>query len=208
MSEPDEDSIASGLRSGSTTAWCALYDRHAEGVWRLVARRMGSSRSDVADVVQETFLAAARSARGYDASRGSLWVWLSGIARRHVALHFRAQQRHQRLYAVDGRPAIERERMVAWLENRTPQPPAELDRIETIELVRGALVELPDEYAALLARRYFDGEAVDALAADDACTATAIRSRLARARRAFRRVFVTLAPSLADPALMAEENDD
>jgi RNA polymerase sigma-70 factor (ECF subfamily) len=208
MSEPDEEKIACGLRSGNTTAWCALYDRHAEGVWRLVARRMGSSRSDVADVVQETFLAAARSARGYDASRGTLWVWLAGIARRHVALHFRAQQRNQRLYAVDGRAPIERERIVAWLENRSPQPPDETQRAETAELVRAALVELPDEYAALLARRYFDGVAVDEMAASAACTTTAIRSRLARARRAFRRVFVALAPSLADPALMAEENDD
>ena len=33
----------------------------------------------------ETMLAAARSARTYDASKGTLWVWLWGIARMQVA---------------------------------------------------------------------------------------------------------------------------
>lgn len=197
MTDPDEHGIACGLRSGSTTAWCALYDRHAEGVWRLVARLMGASQSDVADVVQETFLAAARSARGYDAARGSLGVWLSGIARRHVALHFRGERRHRRLHADDGRPAIERQRIIAWLENRTSRPPDELAHAETTELVRATLVELSDEYATLLARRYFDEAPVEHLASTAGCTETAIRSRLARARRAFRQAFVALVPSEA-----------
>jgi RNA polymerase sigma-70 factor, ECF subfamily len=208
MNEQDEHDIACGLRSGSTTAWCALYDRHAEDVWRLVARLMGSSQSDVADVVQETFLAAARSAHGYQAARGSLWVWLSGIARRQVALNFRVRRRNQRLYTENGRPAIERERIIAWLENRSTEPLQELARAETIEFVRATFVELPEEYADILVLRYLDGVTVDELAVLDQSTKTAIRSRLARARHAFRRVFLTLAPSLRDVVLPVESNDE
>jgi RNA polymerase sigma-70 factor (ECF subfamily) len=201
MTDPDEQEIACGLRSGSTTAWCALYDRHAEGVWRLVARQMGGSSSEVADVVQETFLAAARSAHGFDAARGSLWGWLSGIARRHVALHWRMRKRQQRLYEADGRPALERERIMAWLENRAIRPPDAMILAETADLVRTALVDLPDEYAALLTQRYCDDEPVEHLAGAAGSTATAIRSKLARARRAFREAFAAVAPShcLLDP---------
>ncbi len=208
MSQPDDAEIACGLRTGSTTAWCALYDRHAAAVWRLVARLMGGSRSEVADVVQETFLAAAKSARGYDASRGSLWVWLGGIARRQVAHYFRSRQRQRKLHEADGRPAIERERIVAWLENRTSRPPEELARTETAELVRAAIADLPDEQAALLVERYIEDTSVEVMAAAAACTDTAMRSRLARARRAFRNVFVGLAPSLAPKSLVADGVDD
>ncbi len=94
--EQPEQQIARGLRDGQTDAWRALYDAYARQVWRVVARQMGPDAADVADVVQETFLAAARSARQYDPVRGSLWMGLCGIARRHVARHYRSRQRHGR----------------------------------------------------------------------------------------------------------------
>ena len=94
MDEQQERELARGLRQGEVMAWRALYDAFAERVWRTVARLMGPGSADVADVVQETFLAAARSARTYDPDRGTLWLWLWGIARRHVAVHYRKENRH------------------------------------------------------------------------------------------------------------------
>src|SRR5689334_16886337 len=96
----DEQDLSRRLRAGSAPAWQALYDAHAEPVWRLVARWLGPNAADVADVVQETFLAAARSAGTYHPDRGSVWNWLCGIARRHVALHYRKQERQARLKAA------------------------------------------------------------------------------------------------------------
>ncbi len=63
MDNQEEQSIAQGLTEGKEDAWRALYDAYSRHVWRYVARRMLPESSDVADVVQETFLAAARSAR-------------------------------------------------------------------------------------------------------------------------------------------------
>src|SRR5437868_14526716 len=97
MDDQQECDIARGLRAGDAEAWRSLYDAYAARVWQAVARLMGPESADVADVVQETFLAAARSARTYDASRGSLWLWLWGIARRHVAIYYRKEKRHDRL---------------------------------------------------------------------------------------------------------------
>ena len=88
----DHEQLARGLAAGSTAAWHQLYDAFSEAVWRCVARRVGPHAAEVADIVQETFLAAARSARTFDPARGSLWAWLSGIARRQAALHFRRKQ--------------------------------------------------------------------------------------------------------------------
>jgi len=184
--------------SGKAEAWYAQYDEHAESVWRLVARLVGSARADVADIVQETFLAAARSFDQFDATRGTPRAWLCGIARRQTAIHYRRKQRHERLLTGEGRPAVERERIVDWLEGRQETPPDLLTRAETIDAVRFALVSLSEPHAAALTARYFDGVDVEQMARDEGCGTSAIRSRLARAKQAFRRAFVAIAPCAAD----------
>jgi RNA polymerase sigma-70 factor (ECF subfamily) len=189
MSDQHEAAIAQGLRAGETDAWRALYDRHARQVWRLAARLMGPVSADVADVVQETFLAAARSARNYDASRGSLWMWLSGIARIQVASHYRREKRAARSSSVDGHLAAGSEQIVRWLEGGRPSPPEALAAAELSSLVRTTLAGLPTQYETLLITRYLDGVAVEYIAEQEGTSATAVRSRLARARRAFRRAF-------------------
>ena len=65
---------------------------YAEPLWRNISRLVGSDSAVVADIVQETFLAAARSAKNFDPHRGSLWVWLWTIAKRQVAQYYRKQK--------------------------------------------------------------------------------------------------------------------
>ncbi len=200
MEEGQQRDIARGLRQGNTEAWHRLYDAYSRRVWGSVARQMGSHSADVADVVQETFLAAARSARNYDASRGSLWLWLSGITRRHVALHFRKQSRHDRLKRAGDRFGPESVRIVHWLENREAAPGDALAAAELSAMVRATLTELPTDYETLLTAKYFDGATVEQIAGLRNCTSTAVRSKLARARRAFRRAFAKPATSSRNAA--------
>lgn len=189
MDDPREQEVARGLLAGKTEAWRALYDMYARRVWRSVARTMGHESSEVADVVQETFLAAARSARSYDASRGSLWVWLSGIARNHVALHFRKQSRQHRLVKQGDRSAAARVQITHWLQNREAPPGDALDGAELSAMVRSTLSALPADYETLLTAKYLDGATVEQIAGLENRSSVAVRSRLARARRAFRRAF-------------------
>jgi len=184
MLDQDELLIVQGLRRGQADAWTALYDAHAERVWRGVARLLGAGSADVADVVQETFLAAARSAATFDPACGRLWPWLWGIARRHVALHYRKENQRHRL-----RQAAE-----AWAAagNGRPTPPdvhAALENAERLLLVRVTLAELSDDYEMLLTAHYLDGETVEQIAARERNTESAVRSRLARARQAFKHAF-------------------
>jgi RNA polymerase sigma-70 factor (ECF subfamily) len=174
--DPPDLQLSLGLRDGRPEAWRSLYDAYAVRVWRAVARRV-TSPADVADVVQETFLAAARSARTYDADRGPVWAWLWGIARLHIALHYRKQDQRDRLLqaraaltAVDGQPDL-------------------IVIAEQAVLVRAALAELPDDYECLLTARYLDGETVESIARREGSTEVAIRSKLARARQAFRTAY-------------------
>ena len=188
MDDAGTREVIRGLREGSPEAWRVLYDAHAERVWLGVARRLGPQASDVADVVQETMLAAARSARSFDESKGTLWQWLWGIAQMQIALHFRRQKRHERKYAGEWL-AASRGRLARWLEGSGESPTDLLESAELAECVRDTLHELPDDYELLLAAKYLDGESVEQIAVRERTTSVAVRSKLARARQAFRRAF-------------------
>jgi RNA polymerase sigma-70 factor, ECF subfamily len=203
MDPHDEREIARGLRAGQASAWHALYSAHAEAIWRLVARLMGPAAADVSDVVQEVFLAAARTAAKFDPERGTLALWLGGIARNHVAMYFRKRRSGVDGLVVSGRWSAEQDEeasneAVRWLESRETAPPEAAASGELATLVRSTLTELPEDYETILSARYFDGVTVEELAGIENCTAVAIRSRLARAREAFRASFGRLAASLIE----------
>ena len=184
MDATQEQAISQGLRAGSAEAWRALYDAYAERTWRLAARWIGPQQADVADVVQETFLAAARTAAGFDPAKGSVWTWLCGILHQHVALHYRRREQQQRLKVVaEERPPPD-----------DPSAGSLLAAKELAGLVRSALSELPSEYGQLLSAKYLDGCSLEEIAGQTLCSPAAVSSKLARAREAFRRVFARLCP--------------
>jgi RNA polymerase sigma-70 factor (ECF subfamily) len=189
MDEQQERVVVQGLRAGKTEAWQALYEAYAERVWRSVARLLGPNPADVADVVQETLLAAARSATTFDSGRGALWLWLWGIARRQVALHLRKQQRHDRLRQAGAWLATSNGRLLSWLDGHEPSPPDALAAAELVTLVRATLSELPEDYETVLTAKYLDGESVEVIARRERSSESAVRSKLARARQAFRLAF-------------------
>ena len=76
MDKQTASDLTNGLQKGDAEAWSRLYETFAESVWLNVARLTGTETNVVGDIVQETFLAAARSARGFDPKRGSLQNWL------------------------------------------------------------------------------------------------------------------------------------
>jgi RNA polymerase sigma-70 factor (ECF subfamily) len=190
MDDRQEREVAQGLRQGRPEAWQALYEAYAEQVWRAVARLLGSDAADVADVVQETFLAAARGAAAYDPTRGSLWMWLWGIARNHVALHRRKQGQFDRLRRAGAWLASGDGAVLGYLRGRdSPLPEEALASAELATLVRATLTDLPDEYGLLLTAKYLDDLPVEDIARQTRSTSSAVRSKLARARQAFREAF-------------------
>ena len=174
-----ERSIAAGLRAGDADAWARLHDEYAPRVWRTVARLLGGCEGAVADVVQETFLAAAKSARGFDPARGPLWAWLWGIARTQTLLHLRKSARHAR----------EKVHYPRGWDDPTREPLDELLLRESADLVRLTLLELPPEYGRILSAKYLLDASLDDIAAAERLSVVATRSKLARAREAFRASF-------------------
>ncbi len=184
--------VAEGLRGGSREAGAALYAHYSDDVWRYAARLLGADAAAVADVVQETFLAAARSAGGFDAARGSLWSWLAGIAHRQVALYWRDAARAARVKKLAEQGALE---VRQWLESAEANGAASNDTAaknvstDAADVVRSVLAELPAEYAALLTAKYLDERTLLQLAEQFGGSVEAMKSKLARARGEFRGKF-------------------
>ena len=191
--------VIHGLREGRREAWTALYRGYSGDVWRYVARLVGAQSADVADVVQETFLAAAHTARNFDSAKGTLWSWLTGIAHRQAALAARRQHRATRVLQIAERGLLNnvpREDMPSDVESIW-------ERQELAEVVRWSLAELSPEYAALLIGKYLDDHSLETLSQQWGGSIEAAKSKLARARREFRDVFERVTRSslsISDPA--------
>ena len=82
----DDDDLVGRVAAGDDTALRELFGRHAP--WLAARLRAVLPAADVEDVLQETFLAAWRGARGYR-PQGACGGWLWGIARRQAALLLR-----------------------------------------------------------------------------------------------------------------------
>jgi RNA polymerase sigma-70 factor (ECF subfamily) len=196
MDKNVEKAIAQGLQQGSQQAWLQLYEAYAGPVWRNVSRLTGGDPTTVGDIVQETFLAAARSARNFNAGRGTLWVWLCTIARRRIALYYRKQkpqivldQARQWWFGLDGEK-------FDWIDTKADMPPDILESKELALLVRLALRRLPADYQTLLLSKYVDNRSVAQIAEQTNCSQIAIRSKLVRARKAFRKAFKRITSSM------------
>jgi RNA polymerase sigma-70 factor (ECF subfamily) len=190
VSECDEKSIAKGLRRGDRRAWEALYHAYAEKIWVMISRQVGTGSTDVADLVQATFLAAAKSASQYDPDRGVMWQWLSGIARNQIALYYRKRLRQGEMEVALERVSLDGDQWNDWVDGRIELPLEILQSEELAAVVRWTLANLNPEYEVLLVEKYIDGVSMETMASKAGLTLSALSSKLARARRAFRDAFL------------------
>jgi RNA polymerase sigma-70 factor, ECF subfamily len=162
----EEMRLLKRLQAGDEWAFETLYSRHMPPVYRY-ALRMTGSQSDADDVVQESFLALIRNARGYDPERGELRSYLYGLARRLI------------LRRLPSEPPMNHD---------TPEPAVEddpferLDLEQRLELVRAAVASLPAGYREVVVLCDLEEMAYADAAVTMGCAVGTVRSRLHRAR--------------------------
>jgi RNA polymerase sigma-70 factor (ECF subfamily) len=152
------------------------YDQVAPRVYAYLVSRC-SSAVVAEELTQQTFIAAVRQAATYD-GRDDAVPWLIGIARHHLASHFRTLEREER----------RRERMVLR-ELTVMDEGREWAQVRRRDSVARALRSLPAMQRAVLVLRFFDGLAVREIAAEIGRSESAAESLLGRARIAFERAY-------------------
>ena len=129
------EAVASGDEGALTT----LIDRYAASVHAYLLRHSGS-REDADDLLQETWVRVARSARSFDTAR-RFRSWIYGIATNLTRDLFRRRMTRERA-----------------LRDLATQPSASprADSVDRGEL-REHIAELPENMRAVLLLRYYEG---------------------------------------------------
>jgi RNA polymerase sigma-70 factor (ECF subfamily) len=178
---PDRDAeMLERLRDGDNTAMAELYDRYFDRVYSLVFNQVDRNKEIAEDIVQETFLAALKSAKGFK-GRSSAYTWLCSIAYHKVADHYRRQSR-------------ERKRMVSGIDvdtvddeenpGRQPQPDSLIESAETRQVVNDALSRLPWDYRQVLILKYVEEMSVQEISQVMDRSPKSIEGLLTRSRKA------------------------
>ena len=185
---------------GDRDAIGRFYDAHVDGLYTFVFFRVGRDATIAEDVVQETFARAITRQADYDAERGTVGSWLTVLSRNVIRDHLKAHRRSDELASAwDRIDATLAQTFGAMAEQ--PLPGEVLERAETRDLVHMATANLPEQYRAVLTRKYIDGESLETLSRELGISIDATKSLLARARRAFRDVFATLSDTfVASPS--------
>jgi RNA polymerase sigma-70 factor (ECF subfamily) len=182
MSEYDDRSDAELLDTAARnpSAFGALYDRHAAGIYRW-ARSTGLSDADALDLVSELFARAWISRKRFrDPGDGDAAPWLFGIARNLVASH-------RRRGSIEAR-ARTRLRMPLADDFTTDGIDARLDAVARGPALERALDALPAAQRSAVRLRVVDGLDYPAIARQLSCTETTARKwvsvglRVARVR--------------------------
>ncbi|MDX2052922.1 MAG: sigma-70 family RNA polymerase sigma factor [Polyangiaceae bacterium] len=95
----DEELVAR-MQRGDRAALALLYTRHAPAVLALVRAIVGDS-AESEDVLHDVFLEAWRHVSSYEASRGSVKVWLSVRARSRSLDRLKSKRRRRDVLAAE-----------------------------------------------------------------------------------------------------------
>jgi RNA polymerase sigma-70 factor, ECF subfamily len=161
---------------GDAVAWELLFESAYEQVAQYILWRAARQQHLADEVQQETWLVAARKVANFDATRGSFFHWVCGIAANVMRNQLRSEaRRHKRYAPLQGGEAKE-----------------EAEENQDAERVALALSQLPEHYEVALRAKYVEHLTVFELAQQLGQTPKAVESLLTRARQAFREMYLEL----------------
>ncbi|MBI3948203.1 MAG: sigma-70 family RNA polymerase sigma factor [Armatimonadetes bacterium] len=173
----DDDKLARAVARGDTDAWDRFFDRYSAWAYRFAYHHLDRSHADAEDLCADILMTAARSLHRFDARRGTLDLWVLGLARHRLARFCRRRRRDLPLI-----PEI----LDAEESESGPSTDDLLEAMVTRDAVNRALASLPERQARALVGKYVEGYTVEELARLLGATPKAVESLLSRARAAFR----------------------
>ncbi|MGE0433380.1 MAG: RNA polymerase sigma factor [Planctomycetota bacterium] len=201
-----EEAMAAGVLAGDDLAIQSFHDTYARRLFQFFYVRVGRSRQDAEDLLQDTLVAAIH---GLTTRRGEsrLWTWLMSVARRKLVDFYRARARRP-AFASYGGGLDEDDGTGAGgggggqsllaggarlFERLVDQDVLErLSReVDLPRLVRASITRLTPAQQDLLIGMYDEGLTVKDLADRHGLSLKAAESALYRAREAFKTHFAT-----------------
>lgn len=187
VSRSDEQDRADMLRlcKGDDAALNNLMGRHGPRVFNYLLRSL-QNEDDASDLAQETFVRVFKHCRRFDANK-NFSVWLYTIASNLVRTKFRYRTRHPTVPldadADTNHPTF---RNADTLAESAPGPSESLQTLETVDAIRLAIADLPEELRTPLILFEYEELSHAEIGSILNCSPKAVESRLYRARRKLR----------------------
>lgn len=170
----EDTKLVQACRSGDVRAFEVIVSRYQALVCAITYSAVGQ-RDISEELAQETFIQAWRKLDQLK-EPGKFRSWLCSIARSIVCNHIRAQKRSPVVYGeIEDLPADKRE-----------HPEEQFVRQEEEEMIRTALMQLPEEYREPLVLFYRQEQSTRQVAEMMGLEETTVRTRLHRGRQMLR----------------------
>lgn len=176
-----ESHVIEQLRRRNPDGLAAAYDKYSRAAFALFVR-ITHDKLAAEDLLQELFLRLWNRGREFDASKGTLGVWIMSIARNMAIDHVRSAQTRfsTRLRSIDHIDAL--------LLRHDPSGPE--SRIHDVRTIREAFAALGADEKRVIELAYFEGfsqsEIAERLEQPLGTVKSRMRSALERLRKAIK----------------------
>jgi RNA polymerase sigma-70 factor (ECF subfamily) len=189
-SEEEERALVEAAQKGSAQAYAEIIERYHARVYGIIYRMCGPQ--DAEDLTQDVFVRALRALRRFQfQGQASLRTWLYRIAVNSAINELRRRGRRKALHG----PSLEElqdseggggERV---LPDYSQVPSVLVEREELRRAVHQTLAQLSPKHRAVLVLVDLEGLPYEQAASIVGCPLGTLKSRLARARTVFARLF-------------------
>jgi RNA polymerase sigma-70 factor (ECF subfamily) len=182
ISTTDEAQLVKDLRDGNPNAVTELYNAYADRIYSLVFNQVGRNHEVAQDIVQETFVAALKSAAKFR-GQSKVYTWLCSIANKKVSDFYRRQKRQTK---YESQKALELDQTGS--NTLTPDLG---ESEEKHEAAKQALFSLPVHYRQVLMLKYIEEMPVLEISQIMGRSPKSIEGLLTRARKELRAKLAT-----------------
>ena len=165
------------IKKGDNDAVTDLYNKYVNRIYSMILNQVDRDRETAQEILQETFIAAVRSA-GKFRGKSEVYTWLCSIASKKVADFYRRKKRESKYrseYVIDPEVIGDTNLSIADLSESR----------ETRINIRQNLFSLPLAYRQVLVLKYVEGFQVSEISDILQRSPKSVEGLLTRARKAF-----------------------
>ena len=180
----NEQQLVSRARAGDDSAFAQLMQDNEKRVYNLTLRMTGNPE-DAMDLAQETFLNAWRGLKFFKGD-SAFSTWVYRLANNACIDHLRKQSRRRDINAP--LPVDPEDDHLPEVPDERYRPDRLLERQDTRRALESGLAQLTDEHRQVLVMREISGLSYQEIGHILQLEAGTVKSRIARARLALRKI--------------------